>query len=78
MVSQKVMPFSLVQEYTDTGTCIRHQNEAGPLWITSLLLNIITVSLNSIVPPSNEGMCPCFIKFCHSRYPAGISEKIKF
>ena len=35
---------------TDTGTCIIHQNEAGCLWITSLLLNIVTVSLNSNVP----------------------------
>ena len=47
----------------DTGTCIIHQNEAGPHWITSLLLNIVTVSLNSNVPSSNESMHPCLVKF---------------
>ena len=53
-VSQKVLPFSLVQE-----TCIIHQNEAGPMWITSFLLNIVTISLNSNVPLSNESIYPC-------------------
>ena len=43
---------------TDTGTCIIHRNKAGPLWITFLLLNIVTISLNSNVPPSNENMYP--------------------
>ena len=41
-----------------------HQNEADPLWITSLLLHIVTVFLNSNVPPSNESMYPCPVKFC--------------
>ena len=49
---------------TDTGTCIIHQNKAGPLWITSLLLNIVIVSLNSNVPPSNESMYLYVVKFC--------------
>ena len=49
---------------TDTGTSIIHQNKDGSLWITSILLNIVTVSLNSNVPPSNESMYPCFMKFC--------------
>ena len=48
---------------TNTGTCIIHQNEAGPLWITSLLLHIVTISLNSNVPPSNESMYPCPVKY---------------
>ena len=30
----------------------------------SLLLHIVTVSLNSNVPPSNESMYPCPVKFC--------------
>ena len=41
---------------TDTGTYIIHQN--GRLGITSLLLNIVTVSLKSNAPPSNESMIP--------------------
>ena len=49
---------------TDTGTSIIHQNEVRSLWITSLLLKIVTVSLNSNVPPSNEGMYTC--QFCQS------------
>ena len=32
---------------TDNGTCIIRQNKADPLWITSLLPNIVTVSINS-------------------------------
>ena len=39
---------------TSTGTCIIHQNEAGPLWIISLLLNIVTISLNSNVSLSGK------------------------
>ena len=49
---------------TDTGTCIIHQNETGPLWILFLLLHIVTISLYSDVPPSNESIYPCLIKFC--------------
>ena len=49
---------------TYTGTCIIHQNEAGLLWITSLFLDIVTISLNSNVSPSNESMYPCLVKFC--------------
>ena len=49
---------------TNTGTRIIHQNEAVYLWITFLLLNIVPVSLNSNVPPSNKGMNPCLVKFC--------------
>ena len=45
-------------------TCIIHQNEAGSLWITSLLLNMVTISLNSNVPSSNVSMYLCLIKFC--------------
>ena len=37
---------------------------AGRLWIPSLLLNIVTVSLNGNVPPSNKSMYSCFVKFC--------------
>ena len=44
---------------TNTGTCILPQNEAEPLWITS----IVTVSLNNSVPSSNESMYPYLIKF---------------
>ena len=49
---------------THTGTCIMHQNEAGPLWITSLILNMVIFSLYSNVPPSNESMYPCLVRFC--------------
>ena len=49
---------------TNAGTCIIHQNEAGLLWITSLLLNIVTISLKSIVPSSNKSMYPSLVKFC--------------
>ena len=49
---------------TNTRMYIIHQNEAGPLRITSLLLNRVTVSLNHNVPPSNLSLYPCFIKFC--------------
>ena len=49
---------------TDTRTCVIHQNEAGTLWITSLFLNIVTVSLNSNVPPSKEIMYLRLIKSC--------------
>ena len=48
---------------SDTGTCKIYENEAGPQWITSLFLNIVTVSLNSNVPPSNESINPCLVKF---------------
>ena len=60
--SQKVMLF-----FRSTGIITTSriytipQNEAGPLWITSLLLNIVTVSCNSNVLPSNESMYPCLI-----------------
>ena len=46
---------------TDTSTWIIHQNKVGFLRITSLLLNIVTVSLNSSVPPSDKSMYPCFV-----------------
>ena len=36
-----------------------HKNAAWLLWITSLLLNIVTLSFNNNVPPSNESMYPC-------------------
>ena len=49
---------------TDTGTFIIHENEVSPLWITFLLLKIVFVSLNSNVPPLNESMYPCLVKFC--------------
>ena len=49
---------------TNTGTCIIHPNKAGPLWIPFLLLHIVTVSLNSNVPPLNESMYPYPVKFC--------------
>ena len=49
---------------TDTGTRIIHQNEASPLWITFLLINIVIVSLNRNVTPSNRSMYPCRVKFC--------------
>ena len=44
--------------------CIIHQNKTGSKWITFLLLNIVTISLNSNVPPLNESMYPCLVKFC--------------
>ena len=34
-----------IEIITETGTCIIHQNETGPPWITSLLLSIVTISL---------------------------------
>ena len=49
---------------TNTGTCIIHENETDPQWFTSLLLNIVTISLNSSVPLLTESMYPCLIKFC--------------
>ena len=52
---------------TTAGTCIIYKNEAGPQWITSLLLNIVTVSLNSNIPPSNESMYPCLVKLYLSK-----------
>ena len=48
----------------NTDTCIRHQNEAGPLRIPFLLLNIVTISLSSNAPPANESIYSCHIKFC--------------
>ena len=64
-VSQKVMLFFFsTRIIINTGTCIIHQNEAGSLWIISLLLNIVTISFNSNVPPLNESMYLCLIKFC--------------
>ena len=33
--------FFSTRRITDTGRCITQHNETGPLWITSLLLNII-------------------------------------
>ena len=49
---------------TDEGTRIINHKEAGPMKITSLLLNILTVSLKSNVPPLNESMYPSLGKFC--------------
>ena len=49
---------------TDTETCIIDQNEAGPLWITSLPLNLVNVSLNINVLPSNKSMYTFLAKFC--------------
>ena len=49
---------------TDTGTCIIHPNEAAPLWITFLFLDIVTFYLNKNVPLLIEIMCPCLLKFC--------------
>ena len=48
---------------TNTGTYNIHQNEAGLLRITSLLLNIVTISLNGNVLILNVSMHPCLIKF---------------
>ena len=48
----------------NTGTYILHQDGAGPLWITSLLLNIFAVSLNSKVQPLNKCMYSCLIRIC--------------
>ena len=47
---------------TDTRACIIQQNRADLLWIISLFLNIVTISLNSNVPPSNESMYPYLVK----------------
>ena len=41
-----------------------HENEVGPVWITSLLLNIVTVSLCSNVPPSNKNIHLFLVKLC--------------
>ena len=38
-----------------------HKKETVLLWIISLLLNIVTVSLNINVPFSNENMYPCLV-----------------
>ena len=48
--------FSYVH-YLDSPKNVNNKNKAGPLWITSQLLNIVTVSLNS-----NESMNSCFVK----------------
>ena len=40
-----------------------HQNGADLLWITSLILDIVAISLYSYDEPSNENMCP---KSCQS------------
>ena len=58
-MTKKVMPF-----FFSSGTCIIQQNEAGLLWITSLLLNIVTIFHNTNVSLSNQNMYPCFVKFC--------------
>ena len=47
---------------TFTRTCLTHQNKADSLWITSLLLNIVTVSLHSNVTTLNESMYPKLLK----------------
>ena len=44
---------------TNTELCIIHQNQTGPMLITSLLLNTVTISLNSNIPPLNESTCSC-------------------
>ena len=54
--------FFCIEIITNTETYIIHQNETIPLWITFLLHNIVTVSLNSSVPPSNERWNPCLVK----------------
>ena len=49
---------------SDERTFIIYQNKAGPRWITSLLLNIVTVSQNCNVLPLNENVYLCLVKFC--------------
>ncbi len=43
---------------------IIYQNNATSQQITSLLLNIVTLFINSNILPSNENMYPGFVKFC--------------
>ena len=69
----------------DTGTGIIHQIEDSCLWITSQLLNIVTVSLNSNVPPSNESMYVSLVKFCwmffeplHHSYNAYLLNRLSW
>ena len=45
--------------FSDSRICIIHENEVDPLWISSLLPNRVTVSLNSYVPFSKERMYLC-------------------
>ena len=56
--------FFIIGIITDAGTCVIHQNEAGPPWITSLLLNIATERNGDYVSLSKERIYPCLVKFC--------------
>ena len=49
---------------TEIGICIIHKNHSGSQWSTSLLLNIVIVSLNSNVQLSNKSMYFSFVKLC--------------
>ena len=60
----KSFAFSLLQEQLPTQEHVMHLNEAAPLCIKSLLLNMVTFSLNSNAPPLNESMYSCLVKFC--------------
>ena len=63
-VSQRVRPFFFsIGLITNFGTCIRHHNKPGSLRITSLLLDIVSIYLNSILSSLNESMYTCQIKF---------------
>ena len=61
-VSQKVITSFSVQELP-TKNCIKHQNESVSLWITSLFLNIVTISFNRNALPTNECMNHFIVKF---------------
>ena len=53
--------FNCMGIITDRGTCTIHQNGAGSLYITSILLNTVTFPLN--IKFSNECAYPCLVKF---------------
>ena len=48
---------------TDTITCIIYQNKNCLLWIISLFLNIVNVSINRTVLPLNESLYSSLVKF---------------
>ena len=65
VVESKIYAFFFsIDIMTNTGTCIMYHNQSGPQWITSLLLNIVTVCLNSNVPHPNESMYAYLKKLC--------------